>query len=164
MTPKAMVTQALLLFAALSLGVLIGRELERRGPRAGQTGPPAATASARPAAAPAVVAYYAHGSVRCTTCKTIETYASETIHRDFAQALRDGRLSWREVNFEEPAYEHFLDDYELSSASLVLVAPGTAGPGSFAVLQDVWQLTDDKPAFTAYVRREVDRFLEAHGG
>ena len=57
-----------------------------------------------------------------------------------------------------------VEDYRLSSPSLVLVDPRRTGPGSWKILQEVWQLNGDKPAFFAYVKDEVGKFLGTHGG
>ncbi len=163
MNSKVIVTWGLLLFVAVSIGVLIGKGTGNR--------PATATidvgASREPVASPAgprVIAYYFHGSVRCATCKTIEAYTREAIDTHFAAALKSGELEVRSVDFEKPENEHFLNDYKLSSSSLVLVDPRGSGEDSWKLLQEVWQLTDNKPAFVRYVKEELGQFLKLHGG
>lgn len=160
---KKFVTATLLLFVVVSIGILIGKEMgTRTTSNSVAVGNSASTATVD--SGPRVIAYYFHGQTRCATCKTIEAYAHEAIETHFADDVNSGRLEVRWVNFDEPGNEHFLDDYELASSSLVLVDPHSNGPGSWKLLQDVWQLTDDKPAFLSYVHAELGGFLASHGG
>jgi len=166
MRPKTIATGLLLAFVALSIGVLVGKELRPGATRPAGVAPPASrTAQAKAGIpAPRVIAYYFHGTARCVTCKKIEAFAREAIGESFPDAIKDGRLEVRSVDYEEPENEHFLDDYRLPSLSLVLVDPRMKGPSSWKILQGVWQLNDDKPAFVAYVKDEVGKFLGTHGG
>ena len=166
MRPKTIVTGLLLAFVVLSIGVLVRKELRPATAHPERVVTPAARIAAAKAETPAprVIAYYFHGTVRCVTCKRIEAYAWEAIREVFPDALRDGRLLLRSVDYEESENEHFLEDYRLPSPSLVLVDPGKTGPGSWKVLQDVWELNDEKPRFFDYVKDEVGQFLKAHGG
>ena len=167
MRPKTIATGLLLAFAVLSIGVLVGKELRPGATRPEGVAPPASRIAQAKAGIPAprVIAYYFHGTARCVTCKKIEAFAREAIGESFPDAIKDGRLEARSVDYEEPENEHFLEDYRLSSPSLVLVDPRMTGrPGSWKILQEVWQLNDDKPAFVAYVKDEVGKFLGTHGG
>lgn len=164
---KAIATGLLLAFVVLSIGVLVGKELRPGATRPEGVAPPAPRIARAKAGIPAarVIAYYFHGTTRCVTCKRIEAFAREAIGESFPDAIKDGRLEVRSVNYEEPRNEHFLEDYRLSSPSLVLVDPRMTGrPGSWKILQEVWQLNNDKPAFAAYVKDEVGKFLGTHGG
>jgi len=163
MKPKAIVTWGLLLFVTVSIGVLIGKEM---GARPSTSTAPVGLSEGPTANAcgPRVIAYYFHGTARCVTCKRIEAYAREAINTHFADPLKSGQLEVRSVDFTVPENEHFLDDFQLTSSSLVLVDPHRSGPGSWKLLQEVWQLTDDKPAFVGYVKEELSLFLKLHGG
>jgi hypothetical protein len=164
MQAKTIVTGVLLLFVAFSVGVLIGKEMGLR-PRVvvspATSGPVGSKAEAT---APKVIAYYFHGTSRCVTCKKIEAYAWDAIKEAYPDFLKRGQLGLRSVDYEEPGNEHFLADYSLSSPSLVLVDPRRTGPDSWKILQETWQLNDDKPAFFAYIKDEVGKFLKSQGG
>jgi len=166
MRAKTIATRLLLAFVALSISVLVGKELRPGATRPEGVAPPASRIAQAKAGIPAprVIAYYFHGTTRCVTCKKIEAFAREAIGESFPDAIKDGRLEVRSVDYEEPENEHFLDDYRLPSLSLVLVDPRMKGPSSWKILQGVWQLNDDKPAFVAYVKDEVGKFLGTHGG
>ena len=116
----------------------------------------AAAVAATPAAAPGVLVYYFHATTRCATCKTIEAYAHETVAGKFAADLEARRLEWRTVNVEEPANQHFVRDFRLYTRSVVVV--DAKDPRRFKVLDRVWQLVRDKPAFQKYVEQEIRSF------
>jgi hypothetical protein len=115
-----------------------------------------ARAAPAPAADPGVLVYYFHATTRCATCRTIEAYAKETVTSRFAADLEARRLEWRTVNVDEPANRHFIRDYQLYTRSVVLV--DGKDPKRFKVLEQVWQLVQDKPAFQGYVERELRAF------
>jgi hypothetical protein len=116
---------------------------------------PAAVAAA-PTAAPGILVYYFHATTRCATCKTIEAYAHETVASRFAADLEARRLAWRTVNVEEPPNQHFIDDFQLYTRSVVVV--DGKNPKRFKVLDRVWQLVRDKAAFQGYVEQEIRAF------
>ena len=71
---------------------------------------------------PEVVLYYFHGTRRCNTCRTIESYAQEAVEGKFKDALEAGTLNWTVLNTDESENAHFVKDFGLVSSSLVLVA------------------------------------------
>jgi hypothetical protein len=116
MTAKRSILLLLGIFVATSTVYLIAVSKKRPEYKA-----PALTAAA-PAAGPSrIVAYYFHVTVRCTTCKTIEAYSRETILNHFRNDIDQGRLEWKVVNVQLPENQHFIQDYQLFTKSVVLV-------------------------------------------
>ena len=145
---------------------------ETRGqPAASMPSTPTSVAQPRQAAMPEaaettkagskLVAYYFHGNMRCRTCRNIEAYAKEAVQTGFPEALSDGRLEFRVVNVEEKANEHFVQDYQLTTRSVVLVQFADGKQGQWKNLPRVWQLVRDKDAFLKYVQDETRSYLEA---
>lgn len=160
MSPKSIATWSLSLFVAMSVGVLIGKEMAARSrPPAEAPNPPAAALGG-----PRVIVYDFHGEARCATCKAIEAAAREVLAAFFAEELSSGRIEFRSVNFEEPANQHFLDDYQLVSSSLVLVAPGSSAANSWKVLPEIWTVAHNRRAAVEYLKQELNQFLAQHGG
>ncbi len=155
MTAKRIVTGALLLFVAASLGFVVFRKADATGTGAAS---PAVEANAIPRK---LVATYFHGTKRCNTCRAIESMAKEAIETGFPEALMSGVLEWREVNTDEPADDHYYADYGLTGSSLVLVDFRDGRPARFKVLGKVWDLVADRPAFEEYVQGETRSWLEA---
>ena len=107
-----------------------------------------------------VIAYYFHGTFRCTTCRTIEEYSHDAIQAYFAKELGNGRLEFRPVNVEEPGNKHFIQDYQLVTRSLVLSLLSDGREKKWKNLADVWKLVRDKDKFFQYVKDEVAKFLK----
>jgi hypothetical protein len=107
-----------------------------------------------------LIAYYFHGTFRCTTCRTIEQYSHDAIQTYFAKELGNGRLEFRPVNVEEPENKHFIQDYQLVTRSLVLSLVSDGKEMKWKNLPDVWKLVRDKDKFFQYVKDEVEKFLK----
>ena len=107
-----------------------------------------------------VVLYYFHGARRCKTCLTIEANAREVVESEFASELESGALAWKVVNYDDPENEHFINDFGLTSSSLVVVETNNGDRVQHDVLQETWSLVRDKPKFDEYVRVSILGYLE----
>jgi hypothetical protein len=107
-----------------------------------------------------VIAYYFHGTFRCNTCRTIEQYSKEAIEKYFANELKSGKLEFRPVNIEEPANQHFIQDYQLVTRSLVLSLVSDGKETKWKNLPDVWKLVHDQDKFFQYLKDEAGQFLK----
>ncbi len=107
-----------------------------------------------------VIAYYFHGTFRCSRCRTIEQYSHDAIQTYFAKELGNGTLEFRPVNVEEPENKHFIRDYQLVTRSLVLSLVSDGKETKWKNLPDVWKLVRDKDKFFQYVKVEVKNFLK----
>lgn len=149
MSIKNACTIALLLFVAASIVVLTVNSLR-----------PSPQTAAAEDQRDRLIAYYFHGKVRCPTCKNIEAYAHEAVAGGFAAELGDGQIEWKVVDFEQPENEHFAKDFELAAPSVVLVEMRGGARKRWKNLPEVWELVGDKPAFLAFVQKEVRTFLD----
>lgn len=118
-----------------------------------------ASSSAASSVTDGVVAFYFHGKVRCTTCRTIEAYAHDAIHAGFADQLENGDLTWRVVNVDEPENQHFVHEFQLVTRSVVLAEFHDGRPVRFKNLDRVWQLVRNRNAFVDYIQSETNAFL-----
>ena len=107
-----------------------------------------------------VIAYYFHVTVRCTTCRMIESYSREVVEQKFGADIAKGRLQYKLVNLQLPENRHFVKDYQLFTKSLVLVRFDKGKQTEYKVLNDTWDLVGDKSAMQAYVEREVRDYLK----
>ena len=126
----------------------------------GKAGSENAVGDGSPGATPEVVLYYFHGTRRCNTCQTIESYAQEAVEGKFKDALEAGTLNWSPLNTDESENAHFVKDFDLVSSSLVLVEVDGGDVVRHQVLQEVWTLVRDKPGFIEYVQTSVGEYLE----
>lgn len=171
MRGKKLIRVLLLAFVSAGLGMLLFKGL-LRGTEAGST--PSDTAGTSSVVAvpggalgqggltgPAtqVVAYYFHGKFRCASCLAIERLSGKAIREGFPEDLRSGRLEFREVNVDLPENRHFVEDYQLSSQSLVLVQYRDGRQVRWKNLEKVWILLGSEKAFLSYVRYGVSAYL-----
>lgn len=107
-----------------------------------------------------VVVYYFHGYTRCVTCRTIEALARGAVDDGFSSQLRNGGMEFRSINVEEPENEHFVQDYQLTTRSVVLVKYAGKKQKNWKNLDRVWELVRDADAFKQYVQSETKAFIE----
>jgi thioredoxin 1 len=108
-----------------------------------------------------VIAYYFHWTVRCEGCLGIEKSSHEAMVEAFDDQLGDGRLEWHAHNMEQPEYEHFQEDFELSTSSLVLVRLEAGQVAEWKVLGRVWDLMETHEDLKDYVKAETGTYLAA---
>ncbi|MHC4220127.1 MAG: nitrophenyl compound nitroreductase subunit ArsF family protein [Planctomycetota bacterium] len=107
-----------------------------------------------------VIAYYFHWTTRCQTCLEIEQYSRNVMIETFGDQLEADRLEWHAHNMEQPEYEHFQTDFELSTASLVLVRLTDGAIAEWKVLGDVWKLIEVPQDLQDYVETETRAYLD----
>jgi hypothetical protein len=106
-----------------------------------------------------VTAYYFHTSFRCPTCQKLEQYSKEAIESNFKDALASGKVSFTVVNVESSGNEHYVNDYQLYTKSLVLSLAKDGKEVRSKNLDRIWQLVGNKQQFQNYVRDEVSAFI-----
>jgi hypothetical protein len=109
---------------------------------------------------PALVVYYFHGHVRCTNCINFEHFTDELLKRDFAKDLQSGRIAWKVVNVDLPENQHFVDEFNLYTKSLVLVPQRDGKNAGYKNLTKIWQYAGDKAKFQEYVKSEIEAALK----
>ena len=118
-----------------------------------------AAADALPKGGTGVVATVFHGSARCPSCVTLEEQTRETLKALFSKELASGKLVFRSVNAEAPEHQHYIEDYRLTSISLVVARFEKGTRKDWKTLQDVWQHLRDPESFRRYVGQETGRML-----
>jgi hypothetical protein len=170
MKGKIIITALLLVFVAVSVVYLIVKErgtqpafvdtAENPSPvRASEKDALNNTADDR-----TVIVYYFHGNKRCNTCRTIEAYTEAAVNLGFPEELHSGRLVWKAVNVDDPENEHFVQDYKLTTRTVVLVDVDRGNQRRWTKLERVWQLVRDKEAFFEYITENTNAYLAAHDG
>ena len=108
----------------------------------------------------AVTAYYFHGTFRCPTCHKLEQYAKEAIENNFEDALISGKLAFKVVNIENKGNEHYVNDYQLYTKSVVLSLTKDGKEIRSRNLDKIWEYVGNKDRYENYVRDEVAAFLK----
>lgn len=63
---------------------------------------------------------YFHGKQRCITCNAIEKLTKEVVEKDFAQQLKDGKITFKIVDISTKEGEKIADKYEVTWSSLYI--------------------------------------------
>ena len=106
-----------------------------------------------------IAAYYFHGNFRCQTCKKMEQYSHEALEKYFGEQLKNGAVVFQPINIDEPENQHFVEDYQLVTRSLVLVKYDKGKQTAWKNLPAIWQNVGDQTAFFNYVKKEVEAYL-----
>ena len=158
---KTIVTALLIIFAITAVVVAIVRTANNQSSIKAQ--PTNSPTTESPTSAPSgekIVAYYFHRNMRCLTCRTIEKYTHETLKAEFASGLAEGQIEWKVINYEQPANQHYIKDFGLVSASVVITKIRDGKIVQWKNLDKVWQLVRNKPAFMSYIKSEVEKLQE----
>jgi len=107
-----------------------------------------------------VIAYYFHGTHRCSTCLAIERYSREAIEKYFTKELREGKLEFKPINVEKQENRHFVKDYQLYTRSLIITLHKGDKQMKWKNLTEVWFYVRDKEKFFQYIKEEVEKLLQ----
>lgn len=100
-------------------------------------------------------------SARCRFCEHMDVFAREGLSAQFNDNLRDGRIAYREIDFDRTEYRDLRGAFGLASTTLALFEIRGGQAVRWKVLEEAWQLTEDREAFLEMTAREVAAFREA---
>ncbi len=107
-----------------------------------------------------VIAYYFHGNFRCATCRAIEQLSRESIEKNFKSHIKSGKLTFLVINIDKTENEHFIQDYQLVTRSLVITRVKNGKEIEWKNLPGVWKYVRDEQAFDDYVKNEIQSYLQ----
>ena len=105
--------------------------------------------------ADAVVVYYFHGTQRCMTCNRIEELTKQAVQENFADQLADGKIVFRSVNVDDPAKEHYIRDFQLSTRTVVMQKGDR-----YEKFDQIWNLVREPEQFMQYIGNGLERMLK----
>ena len=89
----------------------------------------------------------------------IERLTRETVEKNFAAEIASGRIVLNTINLDGPGNEHFVQDYQLISKTVIVSDRAKGQEVQWENLQEVWSKQKDEQAFEAYVVDAVRRHL-----
>jgi hypothetical protein len=102
-----------------------------------------------------VVVVNFHGATRCDACREIGTAAQTVVESRFGEEFQSGRLIWRVINFDEPGHRHFIQDYGLTTSTVVVVRRKGGRDVDWRRLDGVWDHLFQAPAMHAYLTESI---------
>jgi hypothetical protein len=106
-----------------------------------------------------VAAYYFHATIRCHGCLWIEATADSTLRAAFAPALKEGRLEWRSINFEEPQNQALARQLEIEGSTLVVAQIVGGEIVRSEHLDQAWYLVDKPASLFDLVHEHIAEYL-----
>ena len=106
------------------------------------------------------VVYYFMTTQRCQNCMKIESYTKEAVQKHFSEKLNNETMIWKMVNIDEPRNQHFIDEFQLYTKSVVLVRYRDGKQVEWKNLDLIWDYLGNKTDFFEYVIREVNAFVK----
>jgi hypothetical protein len=85
----------------------------------------------------------------------IQAYTEKALATGFRDDLTNGRLEFRQVNFQSSENRHCVQDYQLYTSAVIIARFRDGKQVEWKNLTDVWVLSDSKSAFVSYVQRHV---------
>ena len=107
-----------------------------------------------------IVAYYFHGDRRCKTCLGIQSAIVQTIKERFSTETAENLLVFEDVNFDQDANKHFLQDFDLSFSSLIVVAKAGDKIVKWENCSKVWEFAHERPVLMDYAEGRIRVYLD----
>jgi hypothetical protein len=98
-----------------------------------------------------------HAATRCNACREIGTEAQTVVETNFGDDLKSGRMNWRVINFEEPANKHLIQDYGLTTSTVVVVRRKAGRDVTWQRLDAVLDHLFEGPVMRAYLKEHIDQ-------
>jgi len=157
MKPQKIVSAILLIFVAASAGYLIYKS--SLGVPSQNTESATEQAKEIPDGGKVLVVYFFHGTARCPSCKIIEAFGKKALEQGFPKERKSGRIVWRDIDLDKPENQHFIQDFQILSISLVLSDMENGEQKQWKNLEEVWNLLQNEKGFVEYVQKEVRAWL-----
>lgn len=104
------------------------------------------------------VVYY-HGDVRCMTCNKIERLIKKTVKENFEEDIKNGKIVFKSVNFDEKENEKFADKYNLFNQTLIITVNKNNKEVKWKNSEKIWELVSNENKFMNYVKLEISKSL-----
>jgi thiol-disulfide isomerase/thioredoxin len=161
MNTKTILRIVLLAIALGSLAVWANREYQKNQAIAEAAKTPKVGSAVPVVAGNQVVMTYFRNHIRCTSCKKIEALTTETARNEFAEELVSGKLVFRVIDVDEPANNHYIEDYQLTSKAVIISLHVDGKETSWTDMEKIWDLFGDPEAFRAYLAEPIRKHLKS---
>ena len=161
MKSKTIIRGLLLVFALGSLAVWGAREIKKSKTIAEVAATPQVEQKLPAVTGNQVVLTYFRNGIRCSSCKKIEALTTETAQKEFADELASGELVFRVIDVDEPANNHYIKDYQLTTKSVVISLHVDGKETSWTDMERIWDLLGEPESFRAYIAEPIHKHLDS---
>ncbi len=107
-----------------------------------------------------VKVYYFHGTRRCPTCVGIQKSISEAIDDNFKKELEAGMLEFEEVNFEQDANKHYVEQFQIAFSTMIVAAQAGDETIEWENARKVWDYAHSPVELKNYVKSTTQKYLK----
>jgi len=118
--------------------------------------PPPALAAEQ--AADRVVVMYFHRTQRCPTCLKMGSYAQEAVKTGFAKQMKEGKVEFHFIDFQNEKNEAFVKGYKIGGPTLIVARVAGKKVAQYKNLTEMWSKVGDKEEFLKYVQGNVKEY------
>ena len=105
-----------------------------------------------------VILYLFHGSRRCFSCNQMEEFSRSTLDKYFQIELKSGQLEFKPVNVEKPENQHFIEDFQLYSISLIMAKYQGNKQTAWKNLNYLGPYLNSLDRFAPALKAEIEKF------
>lgn len=105
-----------------------------------------------------VVVMYFHRTQRCPTCLKMGSYTEEAVKGGFAKAIKDGKVEFHYIDFQNQKNEALTKGYKVAGPTLIVARVAGNKVAEYKNLTDMWTKVRDKSAFLDYVQTNVKEY------
>lgn len=107
-----------------------------------------------------IVVMYFHRTQRCPTCRKMGGYSEEAIQTGFAQRVKEGKVEFHFIDFQDKTNAALTKAYKVSGPSLVVAKVAGGKVAEYKSLKKIWANVGNKAAFVKYVQNNVREYLK----
>jgi len=107
-----------------------------------------------------VIVYYFCTNYTCPGCYNIEKWTKEVVDTDFKDDNTIGKIVFKKVCIYAKGNEHFMEDYELCTDSVVLVLIKNDKEVKFTNLTRIWCNICCADVLKAYIKNAISEYLK----
>ena len=107
-----------------------------------------------------VVVMYFHRTQRCPTCLKMGSYTEEAVTSGFPTQLKEGKVAFYFVDFQDEKNAAFTQAYEVTGPTLIVAKASGEKVAEYKNLKDMWTKVREKDAFLDYVQSNVKAYLK----
>lgn len=104
--------------------------------------------------------YYFYANPRCYSCQMIEDYTRFSVESNFKSDYNEYKVVFKAIDVGEQDNRHYIQDYWLTSKSVVIQKFIDEKPIKWKRLDKVWQLLGSKDTFVNYVTSEIKNLAD----
>lgn len=104
------------------------------------------------------IVMYFHRTQRRPTCLKMGAYSEEAVKSGFAQQIKDGKVEFHFVDFQDERNAVLTRGYKVAGPTLIVAKIAGNKVAEYRSLTEIWEKVGDRTAFIEYVQANVKAY------